>query len=108
VHIVARGALIGGAVGAAWAFLRPSEPEAGTAGRYLKSIAEGALAGSAVGALLDRRLRSRASALVVAHGPELAETVVDIATEVLGAARPRLAELADLARERANQLTAAG
>ena len=59
-----------------------------TAGRYLKSIAEGPR-GSAVGALLDRRLRSRASALVVAHGPELAETVVDIATEVLGAAEPR-------------------
>jgi hypothetical protein len=106
VHVVARGALIGGAVGAALALARSSEGE-DTAARYAKSIAEGALAGAVVGLLLDRRVATRAAALVSQRGLELAETVVDIATDVLGAARPRLAELAELARDRAADLRAA-
>jgi hypothetical protein len=106
VHVVARGALIGGAVGAALALARRSEGE-DTAARYAKSIAEGALAGAVVGLLLDRRVGARAAALVSQRGPEVAETVVDIATDVLGAARPRLAELAELARDRAASLRAA-
>jgi hypothetical protein len=107
VHVVARGALIGGAVGAVFALARRPDPEGGGRfGRTLKSVSEGAAAGAVVGFLLDRQLRTRAAELVAEHGPELVDTVVDLATEALDAARPRLHELADLARDRAEHLLA--
>jgi hypothetical protein len=106
MHVVARGALIGGGVGAVLAAVRRSEPGSGTAGRYLKSVAEGAVAGAGVALLLDRRLRTRAVGLVAETAPELAETVVELATEAWDAARPRLVELAELARDRATELRA--
>jgi hypothetical protein len=106
MHVIARGALIGAGVGAALAVLRgggESEPGGGAGGRYAKSIAEGAVAGAAVGFLLDRRLRARATTLIAARAPELAETIADVAGDVYETARPRVVELAVVARERAEQ-----
>ena len=126
MHVIVRGTLIGGAVGAVLAVVRgrgkgDGEPEPSAAGRYAKSIAEGAVAGAAVGFVLDRRLRSGAVALaaeVADRAPGLVETVTDTIVEVAvprvvelaeqayGAARPRVLELAELARERAADLRA--
>lgn len=116
VHVIAKGALIGGGVGAAFAAVRrPGEgAESGVAGRYVKSIAEGAVAGAGVGFLLDRRLRARAVELVTEHGPGLVDTVAEVLTDFAGVAReraehaydvarPRVAELAEVARDRAEQ-----
>jgi hypothetical protein len=109
IHVVARGALIGGGVGAALAALRGGKAEGEGAGsevvRFAKSIAEGALAGAGVGFLLDRRSRAQASALLAQHGPtvldavtELAEVAVHRAAELVDTARPVVAEALDAAR----------
>jgi hypothetical protein len=106
MHVVARGALIGGGVGAALAVLRRGEAE-GRAGRIVRSAAEGALAGAAVGFLLDRPLRARAVELVVDaadRAPAIVETVADTIVDV---AIPQVVRLADLAKERAADLRAA-
>ena len=104
MHVVARGALIGGAVGAALAAARggaKGDAESGATGRYVKSIAEGALAGAGVAFLLDRRLRDRAASVVAERAPELVDTLTDLAGEVLESARPHVVELAGMAREAA-------
>jgi hypothetical protein len=107
VHPVARGALIGGAVGAVWALARRRDAEGGGRfGRLVKCSVGGAAAGAAAGLLLDRPLRARAAELVAEHGPEVVEAVTGLATEALEVARPRLHELADLARDRAEHLLA--
>lgn len=112
MHVVARGALIGGGVGAALAALRGGGKASGEGAgsevvRFAKSIAEGALAGAAVGFLLDRRLRARATELVVEHGPTVLEAVGDLAevaahraAEAFDAARPVVVEAFDAARPR--------
>jgi hypothetical protein len=58
--VVARGAVIGGGVGLVLAVARRAagEPGGGKAVRLLKSTAEGALAGVAVGVVRDRSLRA--------------------------------------------------
>lgn len=99
IHVVARGALIGGGVGAALAALRgggaaEGERTGSEVVRFAKSIAEGALAGAAVGFLLDRRSRAQASALLAQHGP----TVLDAVTELAEVAAHRAAELVETAR----------
>ena len=114
MHVIARGALIGGAVGAALAAVRgggkgdaessateSSATESSATGRYVKSIAEGALAGAGVAFLLDRRLRDRAASVVAERGPELVDTLTDLAGEMLDSARPHVIELAGMAREAA-------
>jgi len=113
VHVVAKGALIGGGVGAVLAAVRRGDGDSRAASRCLKSIAEGAVAGAGVAFLLDRRLRSQAVELVAEHGPELAEAVaelaaevLEVATDVLDVARPRAAELAAHARDRVEHLLA--
>lgn len=87
MHVVARGALIGGGVGAALALLRPGKGEGAGRGlvRAVKSIAEGALAGAGVGILLDRRLRARAGDLLAEHAPAV--------LDALEVARTRSADL---------------
>jgi hypothetical protein len=109
IHVVARGALIGGGVGAALAALRGGKAEGEGTGselvRFAKSIAEGAIAGAGVGFLLDRRSRAQASALLAQHGPtvldavsELAEVAAHRAAELVETARPVVIEAIDAAR----------
>lgn len=121
MHVVARGALIGGGVGTALALLRrPGEGEAepGVVGRVLKSAAEGALAGAAAAFALDRRLRRRAADVVAANAPVVLEAVSDLAeryepvverlagvafdraVDAYEAARPRVVEAYESARPR--------
>jgi hypothetical protein len=98
--IVVRGALIGGGVGAVLAALRsPAEgqEEPGRFGRVVKSAAEGAIAGAAVGFVLDRQLRRRAAELLAANAP----VVVDAATELARRYEPAVEHFVEVARERA-------
>jgi hypothetical protein len=101
---VARGALIGGEVGLVLAAVRrpahhehDSNSESGTAGRVLKSVAEGALAGAAVAFVLDRRLRTRAAELIAEGAPVVVETVTELARRY----EPAVEHLAEVARDRA-------
>ena len=99
LHVVVRGALIGGGVGAALAVVRkPSEGQADPdkAGRIVKSAAEGALAGAAVGFALDRSLRRKAAALL-ASAPVVVEAVADLAQRY----EPVVERFAEAARDRA-------
>jgi hypothetical protein len=118
LHVVARGALIGGGVGAALAALRGGKAEGEGTGsevvRFAKSIAEGALAGAAVGFVLDLRLRATAAGLVAEHGPtvldtvtELAESAAHRAAELVETARPIVVDAYEVARHRAASLHAA-
>ena len=116
IHVVARGALIGGGVGAAIAVLRGARAKDERTGsglvRVAKSVAEGALAGAAVGFALDRRLRGRAAALVAEHGPDLLETVTDVvlpravelATQAYDTARPQVELALESARPAVEEL----
>jgi hypothetical protein len=86
MHVVARGALIGGGVGAVLAVVRGrgAEADAVTADRFAKSIAEGALAGASVGLVFDRRVRSRAMALAAAaaeRSPGLVDSIVETVSD---------------------------
>ena len=95
MHVVARGALIGGGVGAVFAVVRTrgAEAEAVTAARFARSIAEGALAGAFVGLLLDRRVRSRALGFAVAaveRSPGIVDSIVEAVSDTVV---DRLAEL---------------
>jgi len=99
LHVVAKGAVIGGGVGVALAaFRRPADGQAdpNLLGRVVKSAAEGALAGAAVGFVLDRSLRRKAAELL-ANAP----VVVDAAAELARRYEPALERLAEVARERA-------
>jgi len=99
MHVVAKGALIGGGVGAVLAAMR--RPAAGQAdqdkaGRLVKSAAEGALAGATVGFLLDRSLRRRAAELLAS-----APVVLDAAAELARRYEPTVERFAEVARDRA-------
>jgi hypothetical protein len=97
--VVVKGALIGGGVGAALAAARrPSESQADPdkGGRIVKSAAEGALAGAAVGFVLDRKLRRKAAALL-ASAPVVVEAVADLAQRY----EPVVERFAEVARDRA-------
>ena len=97
--VVVKGALIGGGVGAALAAARkPAEGQADPAKgtRILKSAAEGALAGAAVGLVLDRSLRRKAAALL-ASAPVVVEAVADLAQRY----EPVVERFAEVARDRA-------
>ena len=99
LHVVVKGALIGGGVGAALAVVRkPSQGQADPdkAGRIVKSAAEGALAGAAVGFALDRSLRRKAAALL-ASAPVVVEAVADLAQRY----EPVVERFAEAARDRA-------
>lgn len=97
--IIAKGALIGGGVGAVLAAFRtPVEGQAdpGRAGRILKSAAEGALAGAAVGWTLQRGVRRTAEELLAS-----APVVVDTVTELAQRYEPVVERFAEAARDRA-------
>lgn len=97
LHVVAKGALIGGGVGVVLAAARRGpEEEQGKTGRVLKSAAEGALAGATVGFFLDRSLRARATELAV----EAYETARPLVLEAYETARPRVVEAYETARPR--------
>lgn len=99
LHVVAKGALIGGGVGVVLAAVRrpaPGEADPNVAGRVVKSAAEGAIAGAAVGFVLDRSLRRRAAELLAS-----APVVVDAATELARRYEPAIEHFAEVARERA-------
>ena len=127
LHVVVKGALIGGGVGAALAAARrpkdgQADPDKG--GRIVKSAAEGALAGAAVGFALDRSLRRKAAALL-ASAPVVVEAVADLAqryepvverlaeaardraVDAYEAARPRVEDAVDVVRARASELRSA-
>ncbi|MGH9138627.1 MAG: hypothetical protein ACRD0G_16540, partial [Acidimicrobiales bacterium] len=88
MHPAATGAMVGGGVGFVFAAVRrgDEEPMGGKATRIVKSVAEGAAAGAAVGFLLDRRARTAAAALIAERGPEL----VEAARAAYEAARPQV------------------
>ena len=99
LHVVVRGALIGGGVGAVLAAAkRPKDGQADPdkAGRIVKSAAEGARAGAAVGFALDRSLRRKAAALL-ASAPVVVEAVADLAQRY----EPVVERFAEAARDRA-------
>ena len=127
MHPVLEGALIGGGVGAVLAVARrpaagQADPDKGS--RILKSAAEGALAGAAVGFALDRSVRRKAASLL-ASAPVVVEAVTDLAqryepvverfaeaardraVDAYEAARPRVEEAVDLVRTRAQELRSA-
>jgi hypothetical protein len=100
LHVVAKGALIGGGVGAALAALRrPAEGQAdpGKLKRIAKSTAEGAIAGAAVGFVLDRSLRRRTASLLAANAPVVLEAVSELAQRY----EPVVERLAEAVFERA-------
>ena len=100
LHVVAKGALIGGGVGAALAAVRtpaPGQADPDKLGRVVKSAAEGALAGAAVGFALDRSLRRKATAAFLAGAPVVMEAVADFAQR----AEPVVERFAEVARDRA-------
>jgi hypothetical protein len=105
IHVVARGALIGGGVGAAFALARSGRGERTGNGvvRLAKSVLEGALAGAAVGFLLDRRLRDRAAEIVAERGPDLLDTALELATQAYDTARPQVEQVIDAARPAVEQ-----
>ncbi len=101
---VAKGALIGGGVGLLLAVARRSPqheheeaPGAGAGARIAKSVAEGALAGAAVAFVLDRRLRARATELIVEGAPVVVEAVSELARRY----EPTVERFAEVARDRA-------
>jgi hypothetical protein len=120
MHPAAQGSLIGGGVGFALALVR--RPKPGQAdnrvARVVKSAAEGAAAGALVGLVLDRRLRSQATALLAANAPLVLDAVSDyvrryepavdaaagrvrdIAADAYGAARPRVEDAYGVVRSR--------
>ena len=119
--VVAQGALIGGGVGALLGIVRGSGDE-GRAGRIVKSTAEGALAGAAVGWVLQRGVH-RAAADLLANAPvvdavaelaqryeptveRFAEAARDRAVDAYAYARPRVEEAVDVVRARAQELRA--
>jgi len=93
--VVAQGALVGGGVGAALALLRRAD-DGGRAGRVVKSAAEGALAGAAVGWALQRGVRRTAADLLAG-----APVVVDAVTELAQRYEPAVERFAEVARDRA-------
>ena len=100
LHVIAKGALIGGGVGAALAAVRkpaPGQADPDKLGRVVKSAAEGALAGAAVGFTLDRTLRKKATAALLAGAPAVIDAVADFAQR----AEPVVERLAEVARDRA-------
>jgi hypothetical protein len=102
LHTVAKGALIGGGVGLLLAAARRSpshehEEAPGAGGRFLKSVAEGALAGATVAFVLDRRLRARAAELLVEGAPVVVDAVTDLARRY----EPAVERFAEVARDRA-------
>jgi hypothetical protein len=119
MHKVAKGALIGGSVGAGIATaqgLKSEEPTSQLLKRAAKAAAEGALVGAAVGLALDRRARRRlqrrvglAAAETAIHYRRKAQPVLDSAVDrltsaaevVAEATRERAADVAEVARERA-------
>ena len=108
MHPALEGALIGGGVGAVLAVAR--RPAAGQsddkASRVLKSAAEGALAGAAVGFALDRSVRRKAASLL-ASAPVVVEAARDRAVDAYESARPRVEDAVDLVRARALELRSA-
>jgi hypothetical protein len=99
---VAKGALIGGGVGLLLAVARRSpqhehEEAPGAGARIAKSVLEGALAGATVAFVLDRRLRARATELIVEGAPVVVEAVSELARRY----EPTVERLAEVARDRA-------
>lgn len=94
--VIAQGALIGGGVGALLAAVRGGDEEHGRAGRVVKSAAEGALAGAAVGWALQRGVRRTASELLAS-----APVVVDAVAELAQRYEPAVERFAEVARDRA-------
>lgn len=94
---VARGALIGGAVGALVAVAQTvraeDDPQHVVALQALKGAAEGALVGSAIGWLLDRTQPARG------HGVAgYAEVAREALTDAVDAARPVVEQAVEVAR----------
>jgi hypothetical protein len=121
--VIAQGALIGGGVGAVLAAVRRSDAETGRAGRIVKSAAEGAIAGAAVGWAVQRGIR-RTAAELLAGAPVVVDTVTELAqryepvveryaelardraVDAYAAARPRVEDAVDVVRARALELRA--
>jgi hypothetical protein len=101
--VLAQGALIGGGVGALLAVLRrpaDGQDEPDRVVRIAKSVAEGALAGAAVGLAFDARMRRAAASLLIANAPLVIDTVADLAQRY----EPEIERFAEVARERAGDV----
>jgi hypothetical protein len=107
VNRAARGALIGGGVGALVAIAQTvraeDDPQHVVAVQALKGAAEGALVGGVIGWALDRTAEARASGGVAAY----AEVARDVLTDAVDAARPHVEQAVEQALAAAEQAVAA-